>query len=394
MPVHGGARGRHGRGAVDARGARDVADEPRLEVAVSGRQPVGSGVEPRARGTGAGEVVRDGERAGDPTEDLVVDPVLHRGDGERRRVAVADRGEGVVADVEHPLGEVALAGDGEVPRQVEVAPTDAGVAQRGEQVLEVRAALLDRRAERRDPVAVQAEGAAGRDHRAGCVAQVAQRDDEPVPLGEVARGPDDQHRTLGGIGLRVELREEGLPLTGGGVEEHDRLVGIERRADVGDRGGSSAREVETRDLREDRGARAEPVVAVPLGRVDVDAARVRRHRGHGEAHPPAGVGRRVGRPCRGRSGTGAGTWRCRGSRSATRSRCRRSAPTRSWRGRRHGAGCAAGRATRRSPRRSWDPPRGRRPSACPSRCGRRSSGASSARGCGRTRVRRRAPAAW
>ena len=75
-------------------------------------------------------------------------------------------------------------------------------------------------------------------------------------------------------------------------------------------------------MRQDRRAGAEAVVAVPLGRVDRYAEHVRRHRGGGEPHPPAGrraavrhgeevvgerqqAGRRVDRvagPVRGRRG--------------------------------------------------------------------------------------------
>jgi hypothetical protein len=55
-----------------------------------------------------------------------------------------DAPEGVVADVQHPLAQVALAGDGEVPGEVEVVPGDPGRGQGGEDLLEVVGARAGR----------------------------------------------------------------------------------------------------------------------------------------------------------------------------------------------------------------------------------------------------------
>jgi len=51
----------------------------------------------------------------------------------------------VVADVQHPAGDVGRAGHGEVPGHIEAFPGDAGVTERREDVLEMLATGLDYR---------------------------------------------------------------------------------------------------------------------------------------------------------------------------------------------------------------------------------------------------------
>src|SRR3954454_20414629 len=76
----------------------------------------------------------------------VVGDATLRGDRERGRVAlrdtvarrrVAELGEAVVPDAQHPLADVARAGDSEVPRQIQVTATDPGALQGLEDVLEM-----------------------------------------------------------------------------------------------------------------------------------------------------------------------------------------------------------------------------------------------------------------
>ena len=75
---------------------------------------------------------------GDVSAASILVEVLADGDGRRRtggdqvgQVGVAELGEGVVADVQRPFGQPALARNGEVPRQVEVVAGDAGVGEGG-----------------------------------------------------------------------------------------------------------------------------------------------------------------------------------------------------------------------------------------------------------------------
>ena len=101
-------------------------------------------------------------------------------------------------------------------------------------------------------------------------------------------------RDVDRVGLGVELGPDRPPLAGGGVEQDDRLVGTERRTDVRDRCGAGPHQVEPGYVRDDHGARTEAVVAVPLGGVDRDTRRVRRHGATVEVHPPAGAARGIG----------------------------------------------------------------------------------------------------
>ena len=144
-----------GRG-LDHRRARDVAGEARLHR-VAGRplrEPVRAEVVLRA-GRAAGLVEVAGHRVGPGDLADVLDPVVGRGrevgdvgDLIVRRVAlgdpvvevgVAELRVGVVADRQHPLGQVALAGDGEVPGHVEARALDPRLAELAEDLLEVGA---------------------------------------------------------------------------------------------------------------------------------------------------------------------------------------------------------------------------------------------------------------
>ena len=119
-------------------------------------------------------------------------------DGERRRAALHDAVGQVLSPscanassriASQPAGDVRGARGGEVPREVEVAAGDAGLGQRREQVLHVRAARVGRR---RGPVAVGLEGRRRADGLAVVVDEVAQRDDVAVTVGEVLRRVDHQ----------------------------------------------------------------------------------------------------------------------------------------------------------------------------------------------------------
>ena len=120
----GGRRQRHG---------RDVADERRLDRLVLHRQCVrrrwsALAVRESVAGTTvAGEEVRHDDGADDLAGDETV--VVGRVDHLRDRVLgrrIAEQVERLVADVQHALAEIAGAGDGEVPREVQVIPLDAG----------------------------------------------------------------------------------------------------------------------------------------------------------------------------------------------------------------------------------------------------------------------------
>jgi hypothetical protein len=78
----------------------------------------------------------------------------------------------VVAHRDHPLGEVARAGDGEVPSEVRAVARDAGPFEIVEDVLPARTPRLDRRAE--------------------SVPEVAEPDDVAMAVFEVARWADDE----------------------------------------------------------------------------------------------------------------------------------------------------------------------------------------------------------
>ena len=81
---------------------------------------------------------------------------------------------------------------------------------------------------------------------------------------------------------------------GPGVDDGDRLVAVERLAQVRQRNGAGLLEAEVRDVGEDRRAGAEPVGAVELGRVDPLALRVLGHLRRQQLHAAAGVGAHVG----------------------------------------------------------------------------------------------------
>ena len=144
------------RARIDRR-ARDDAVEVGRPVAVAGRQPVRIELEGpawcAARGQVAGHHERPLHLAGD-VRVLRRCEVLDACDAERGgmslhdpigEVGVAELREGVVADVEHAAGDVLVAGDSEVPGEVEVASLDVRLAQRMEYGLEVSAAPVDHR---------------------------------------------------------------------------------------------------------------------------------------------------------------------------------------------------------------------------------------------------------
>ena len=144
-----------GVGPVDRDPGDDAVEVGRV-VAVAGRQAVGPEGEATARRAVGRQVARDLVGADDLPRDLRVlrlGEVLDVGDRERRRGPlnrqvghrrVAELGEGVVAHRQHPPGDVLVAGDREVPGEVEVRAPDAGAAQRVEDRVEARALGLDR----------------------------------------------------------------------------------------------------------------------------------------------------------------------------------------------------------------------------------------------------------
>ena len=278
--------------------------------------PPGRVVEGRSRRRASGGVHVTGD--GDVSGHLAGDPrVLRRGQvgrlqvGDGRRgpldltvgeVRVAELGERVVADVEHPLSQVLAARDGEVPGEVEVRAADPGTFQVGEDPLHPSPAALDLGLVGAQTVAVDAEGVLGRNPLAVGVLEVAQRDDVAMALGEVDGGEHHQGHVGGVAGVAlgwigVELREDRPALSRCGVDHDRRLIGVGVAGDVGlgyEAGlGERGRGVEPRDLEDDRGARAEAVVAVELGRVDRLLGGVAGHRQRVEVDSPAGRAARV-----------------------------------------------------------------------------------------------------
>jgi hypothetical protein len=222
--------------------------------------------------------------------------------------------------VQHPLGQVPRRGNGEVPREVEVIATDPGVGQRGEQRVVVGGSVVVR-----GPVPVGEELVPSLQHVPVRIPQVAQRHDVALPGGEVHGGPQDQRLPVGGhVPVGVQLRPERVTLPGRRVDDHDRCVGTLVQVDVRDvvavvevaglvdpgvadrpvGGAPGLVQVQLRHVGQDRRTGGEPVVAVPLGRLDglADAAAgaarqvhpVPRHRHRVELDPQPRVGVRVG----------------------------------------------------------------------------------------------------
>jgi hypothetical protein len=147
--------------------------------------------------------------------------VLHRPDGESGRAAldlpvgqirVSEPPERVIADVQHPLGQATLAGDGEVPGQVEIVPLDPGLLERREDVLHLpEASPVDLRVAV-TRVDVRRERGIARDDTTRPVAHRTQRDDVPGALGEVGGRTDDESPACGIGRVGVEFTQYGVRL--------------------------------------------------------------------------------------------------------------------------------------------------------------------------------------
>ena len=284
-------RYRGGAGVHERRARNDALEVRGLRRELMDRQSVRVELEARGRGDVV-DVALDGERAGDAPEDAAVDLVLDQRDDERGRRRV-EAVEGVVTDMEQPLGKAPLAGGREVPRQVEVVACDAGRGEVREDLLHVRTALLDDGVAARRVVAIREEGAFRRERIAGRILQVPHRDDVAGALFQIDRRPDDERALRLRGRVRVELDEHELLRPGAGLDEDDRRPGVERTHHVRDRRCAGLREVDVRNVREDRRADAEAVVPVVVARLDRDVRRVPRHAGVVEVDPLAGVLRRV-----------------------------------------------------------------------------------------------------
>ena len=303
--------GRAGRSVRGGR-ARDVADERGL-VGVARealREAVGTELVARAR-RAAGLIQEAGHghvalhAAGHVrllrgrVVDHPVDRVLRRHalHAEVLQVAVAELREGAVADGQHPLRQRALAGHGEVPRQIEIPAVDARPPKRPEDRLHVPAPLLEGPGVGPHPVSVEPERAPGLELLAVGAAQLPQRHDVALAFAEVLAGADGQRRAGRRGGVRVELRPDQLPVPGAGVDDHDRRLRVIGPCQVGDRysarAGDGGRSVKAGDLQHDGLARAEAVRAVVVRRLDGHARTVaRHHRGlEVELAPRAGVRR-------------------------------------------------------------------------------------------------------
>ena len=234
------------------------------------------------------------------------------GDGERRR-GVAERGQRLVADVQHPLAEVARAGDGEVPRELQVVALDAAASASAANVASiVGAPVLDRSSSRwRAGRGRRRNAALGSIGGAGGVDQAAQADDEGVALGQRDRPGGSRaagRRRRSACASSSAHSGTRSPVVD--VDEHDRWRRRRATRSRSVHGGSAeASASRSGDVREDRRVRAEAVVAVPLGRVDRDAVGVGRHARRPASRPADRCRWPRRRRCRRCSGTAAGSCR-------------------------------------------------------------------------------------
>ena len=123
--------------------------------------------------------------------------------------------------MQHPFGEVAAAGNGEVPRQHQLVAFDAGGDESGDRRLHRRTPGLDRRQVGGERVAVGAEHRRGLDDGAVGRHQAAQTDSERVALRQRDRRVHDECPVGVTPSLGVELGPQRHPLAGVEIDEHD-----------------------------------------------------------------------------------------------------------------------------------------------------------------------------
>ena len=147
----------------------------------------------------------------------VPDDVVHRELGS----GLAQVGEGVVPDVEQALGQVPLAGDREVPGQVQVLPGHAGLTQVGEDLLHCAALVLDDWQVGGQVVPVDQEARRRFQGLAVIAHQIAQTHDVVVALQVVDPGPDEEQTVVVGFGAGVQLGPDRLTFACLGVDDDD-----------------------------------------------------------------------------------------------------------------------------------------------------------------------------
>jgi len=272
--------------------------------------PVGVERELATRGAARLQIAGHGEGA----EHLAGDPSVFPGgkivhlrhlerrraplDGEIGEVNVAELAEGIVAHAQHPRRYVLVAGDGEVPGEVQVGALDPCPVQGVEDPLEVRPPSLDRSPAGRQPVAVVAEALGCADRIAVGVLEVSQGDDKAVAGSQVGRRLDHERGALRRRRVRVDLDEDRCALSRMRIDQDDRRMGLGKAADAADRHRiglfERLRVVEPRHAEHDRLPWAETVVEVIGVGVDRLAVDVLRHRGGLEIDPATGSGRGIG----------------------------------------------------------------------------------------------------
>jgi hypothetical protein len=281
--------------------ARDVADEVGVRDVAGGAHRLAVRPEPEARprrAAGLVEVAGHLDRALHAAADHGVlgrrevgdlgDRELGRGalDLEVAKVGVAEAAEGVVADAAQPVRQRVRARHREVPGEVQLAALDACALEPLEDVLHVRAAVLEAQRVGLDPVAVPAKRGTRLERRAVGAAQVAQGDDVALAFAEVLGRVDQQRRVGGRRRVGVQLGPDQLPAQRACVDHQDRRTRVEGTGHVGDRDraglGEGGGRVEPRHLGHDRAAGAEAVGPVVVGRLDRRARRVRRHHRGGQ----------------------------------------------------------------------------------------------------------------
>jgi hypothetical protein len=201
---------------------------------------------------------------------LVVD---HVGDLERRGCTI-QRGQGLVADVQHATGDVLAAGRGERPGGLESVSLDPRCSERVEHRLHVGAPILDRLDLGDQAITVGAEDRPGLDGLAVGSHQTTDRHGEGASGRQRHRRVDHQGVVCRIVGLRVAFGPQWDAFAGLEVDDHHACVVGERRCQVGPRRQVRRGDVEAVDVGLQAGVGGETVVAVPLGEVDRDTVDV------------------------------------------------------------------------------------------------------------------------
>ena len=169
--------------------------------------------------------------------------------------------------MQQAFSDIAHAGYGKVPGQVEFAALDARLLQLAEHRLHGRTALLDGSVVGQGVVAKGAEHLGRRQQVTVAVPQVAQRNNVALAALELHHRADDERLFCRVIGVGVKLGEHQVLLTGAGADHHHRRIRRRGSGQIGNQRGAGLRQVHIRNLCENHLRRREAVIAVPLAGV-------------------------------------------------------------------------------------------------------------------------------